>query len=68
MVIPQADQAGVLEATQFMDANECHTVIGASQLLRGSTMAQTRQALVEAERRFGAAARQQFGKSGEWSD
>ncbi|QEE20944.1 RraA family protein [Youhaiella tibetensis] len=68
MVIPEEDQARVLEATQFMDANECHTVIGASQLLRGGTMAETRQAMVEAEKRFGAAARQQFGKSGEWSD
>ncbi|MGB3024891.1 RraA family protein [Paradevosia shaoguanensis] len=68
MVIPEEDQGRVLEATQFMDANECHTVIGASQVLRGRSMTETRAAMVEAEKRFGAAARQQFGKSGEWSD
>jgi 4-hydroxy-4-methyl-2-oxoglutarate aldolase len=68
MVIPEADQAGVLEATQFMDANECHSVIAASQLLRGRSMSETRDAAIEAERRFGAAARAQFGRSGEWSE
>jgi len=68
MAIPEADQAGVLEATQFMDANECGSVIEAAQLLRGHSMQQTRAAMSAAERSFGAAARRRFGKSGEWSD
>lgn len=66
MVIPEQDQAGVLAATQFMDANECTSVIEAGQPLRGRSMVETRAAMVEAERRFGEAARRQFGKSGEW--
>lgn len=67
IAIPSQDEAGLLEATQFMDANECTSVIEASQLLRGRSMADTRRAMIEAEQRFGAAAREQFGKSGEWS-
>jgi 4-hydroxy-4-methyl-2-oxoglutarate aldolase len=66
MVIPDEDHARVLEATMFMDANECNSVIGASQIIRGNTMEQTRAAMVDAEKRFGAEARQKFGRSGEW--
>ncbi len=66
MVIPEEDQARVLEATEFMDANECNSVIDASQQLRGRSMNETRAAMVEAEKKFGAAARKKLGRSGEW--
>ncbi|HEY4201259.1 MAG TPA: hypothetical protein VGM83_11920 [Devosiaceae bacterium] len=67
LVIPEEDQKAVFDATLFMDGNECETVIESSQILRGQTMAETRARQLDAERRFGAAARQQFNKKGEWS-
>lgn len=67
MVIPEEDQKEVFDATLFMDGNECATVIETSQVLAGLTMAETRARMVEAERRFGAAALERFGKKGEWS-
>ena len=57
----------VFEATLFMDGNECTSVIETSQILAGRSMSETRAAMVEAERRFGAAALETFGKKGEWS-
>lgn len=67
MVIPEEDQKRVFDATLFMDGNECTSVIETSQILAGRTMPETRAAMVEAERRFGAAALDRFGKKGEWS-
>jgi regulator of RNase E activity RraA len=67
MTIPEQDQKRVFDATLFMDGNECTSVIEATQLLAGRSMSETRAALAEAERRFGAAALQEFGKKGEWS-
>jgi regulator of RNase E activity RraA len=67
MAIPEEDQKGVFDATLFMDGNECTSVIEASQLLSGRSMSDTRAAMVEAEKRFSAAALSQFGKKGEWS-
>lgn len=68
MTIPEEDQKRVFDATLFMDGNECTSVIEATQLMAGRSMSETRVALMEAERRFGAAALQpQFGKKGEWS-
>lgn len=67
MVIPEEDQKAVFDATLFMDGNECTSVIEASQVLAGRSMSETRSNMVEAERRFGAAALERFGKKGEWS-
>lgn len=67
MIIPEEDQKKVFDATLFMDGNECTSVIEATQILAGRSMSETRAALVEAERRFGAAALETFGKKGEWS-
>ena len=67
MVIPEEDQKAVFDATLFMDGNECTSVIETSQILAGRTMSETRSKMLEAERRFGAAALERFGKKGEWS-
>lgn len=67
MIIPQEDQKRVFDATLFMDGNECTSVIEASQILAGRSMSETRAAMAEAERRFGASALDQLGKKGEWS-
>jgi regulator of RNase E activity RraA len=67
LAIPDEDQEAVFEATHFMDGNECRSVIEAAQILAGRSMSDTRAAMLEAEGRFGAAARERFGKKGEWS-
>lgn len=67
MVIPEEDQKRVFEASLFMDGNECTSVIETSQILAGRSMGETRAAMVDAERRFSAAALETFGKKGEWS-
>ena len=46
--------------------NECDTVIEVAQLLSGRSHAETQAAMIEAERRFAAAAWKAFGRSGEW--
>ncbi len=67
MKIPAEDQRDVFDATLFMDGNECTSVIETSQLMAGRSMAETRAEMEKAERRFGAAALERFGKQGEWS-
>ena len=67
MVIPEEDQKAVFDATLFMDGNECTSVIEASQILAGRSMSETRAQMVDAERRFGAAALERFGRKGEWT-
>ena len=67
MTIPEQDQKRVFDATLFMDGNECTSVIEATQLMAGRSMRETRATLADAERRFGAAAKKEFGKQGEWS-
>lgn len=66
LVIPAEDEARLLEAARFMDSNECNTVIPAA---RGAAGKPTEQILAEinaAGAAFGAAAREKFGKKGEW--
>lgn len=66
MVIPAEDESRLLEAARFMDANECNTLISAARSAAGKT---TQQALAEidaAGAAFGQAARERFGKKGEW--
>lgn len=67
LVIPEEDQKAVFDAALFMDGNECDTVIESSQIMRGENTQQIRARQVEAERRFGAAARERFNRKGEWS-
>ena len=67
MTIPEEDQKAVFDATLFMDGNECTSVIETSQVLAGRSMSETRSQMLEAERRFGAAALERFGKRGEWT-
>jgi regulator of RNase E activity RraA len=67
IAIPQEDEGAVFDATLFMDGNEFDTVIEASQILRGEDVTRIRARQVEAERRFGAAARERFNRTGEFS-
>jgi 4-hydroxy-4-methyl-2-oxoglutarate aldolase len=61
----QQDEARLLEAAAFMDANECNTVIAAAR--QGAMDSrQLLELMAEAGQAFGAAAKQKFGSGGEW--
>ncbi|CAN5814465.1 RraA family protein [soil metagenome] len=66
LVVPPEDQAGLLEAAQFMDSNECKTLIPAARGTAGKTLVEVCDAIDQAGRNFGEAAQQFLGKKGEW--
>lgn len=65
LAIPGEDEAELLEAALFMDANECNTVIGAARGAHSDSEALLRQ-LDAASRAFGEATAERFGNKGEW--
>jgi regulator of RNase E activity RraA len=67
MVIPFGEEKHLLEAAAFMDANECNTVIAAARNGAGKTTTELLDQLQAAGKAFGAAAREKFGKRGEWA-
>jgi regulator of RNase E activity RraA len=66
LAIPQEDEARLLDAARFMDANECNTVIPAARDTSGKTAAQIRAAIDAAGAAFGKAAKAKFKREGEW--
>lgn len=66
LVVPAEDEAGLLDAARFMDSNECQTLIPAARDNAGRTAVETCDAIDEAARKFGEAARAHFGRKGEW--
>lgn len=66
LAVPAEDEAELLEAARFMDANECGTVIPAARSAAGKTLDEVLQSIREAEKAFGANARQKFDRKGEW--
>lgn len=66
LVIAPDEQAGLLEAARFMDANECETVIPAARGSAGLPSDQVLANLAEAGRQFGENARAKFQRGGEW--
>jgi 4-hydroxy-4-methyl-2-oxoglutarate aldolase len=65
LAVPAEDEARLLEAAAFMDANECNTVIAAAR--QGAMDSrQLLDLMAEAGQAFGAAAKQKFGSGGEW--
>ncbi|TBL81081.1 RraA family protein [Paenibacillus thalictri] len=66
LIIPEEDQAHILEATRFMDTNECNTVIVSGRNTAGKSMEQVLAGMQEAGKLFGAAAHGKYGKKGEW--
>lgn len=66
LAIPPEDEAGLLEAASFMDANECQTVIAAARSADGATADELLARMAAAAREFGEAARQKFRRGGEW--
>jgi 4-hydroxy-4-methyl-2-oxoglutarate aldolase len=66
LAVPAEDEARLLEAARFMDANECDTVIPAARDCVGKSGEELCVAIDDAGRRFSEAARNQFGRKGEW--
>jgi regulator of RNase E activity RraA len=66
LAVPREDEAALLEAARFMDENECRTVIAAARGPTGRTDEQLLGDLDAARAAFGAAARQRFGRPGEF--
>ncbi len=66
IVIEPEVQPRLLEATRFMDANECQTVIAAARDCAGLSSEQLLANLAEAATQFGQKARAQFLRDGEW--
>lgn len=66
MAIPFGEEAALLDAARFMDANECHTVIPAARSSAGLSTEQLLQQIDTAGAAFSEAAKNQFGRKGEW--
>ncbi len=66
MAVPAEEEARLLEAAVFMDANECKTVIPAAAGAAGATHDQTLRTINDARGKFSNAAKAQFHKGGEW--
>jgi regulator of RNase E activity RraA len=66
LVIPEEDEAGLLEAARFMDSNECNTVIAAARAAAGKPIDQILDEMDAASKAFSQAAKERFSQKGEW--
>lgn len=66
LAVPAEDEAELLDASLFMDANECNTVISAARGAAGCDNETLLGRLDSASRAFGDATAERFGKKGEW--
>lgn len=66
LAVPFGDEARLLEASKFMDANECRTLISAARDTFGKTPRQICDAIDQAGADFGKAAKVKFSRQGEW--
>ena len=66
LAIPNGEEKDLLDASVFMDKNECDNLINVARLAAGKPMDQVLDELNTGGRAFGAAAKEKFGKSGEF--
>lgn len=66
LAIPQEDEEKLLEASRFMDSNECQSVIAAARNTSGKSTELVLKEINDAAKRFKQAAMEQFGGQGEW--
>ena len=66
LVIPEEDQARLVDATAFMDANECNTIIPASRSTAGITFDEALESFEASAKEFRTAAKSKFSRAGEW--
>ncbi|MBN2357246.1 RraA family protein [candidate division KSB1 bacterium] len=66
LVIPDEDQEKLLEATRFMDSNECNTIISAARNTAGKSAVEILAGFHRAVLDFNKSAEAKFGRKGEW--
>ncbi|WP_127579477.1 RraA family protein [Paenibacillus koleovorans] len=66
LVIPDEDAPKLLEASVFMDTNECNTLIEAARSSFGLSADEVLKRLDEAAKAFGQAAEEKLKTKGEW--
>ncbi|MCP4641103.1 MAG: RraA family protein [bacterium] len=66
LAIPDEDQEGLLEASRFMDGNECRNVIRAAREVAGQSADDILSGIDRASEAFGKEAAERFGKAGEF--
>ncbi len=66
LAIPDEDTEYLLDASRFMDANECNTVIAAARSSAGKDTSQIIADLNAATARFRSAVKEKFDNKGEW--
>lgn len=66
LIIPLEDQPQILEATRFMDANECNTVIPTARDSSGLSADAILANLQSGISQFSANAKAKFNRNGEW--
>ncbi len=66
LAVPADDEAKLLEASLFMDNNECNTVIAAARGCAGLSAEQSLEKINAAAKEFAKATQQQFHRDGEW--
>lgn len=66
LAIPDEDQEKLLDASLFMDANECNTVIAAGRCASGKTYQEILDEMNLATERFAEEVKKKFGNQGEW--
>ncbi len=66
LAIPFGEEKHLLEAARFMDSLECRTLIEAARSGSGKPLSDVIDALARAGAEFGRAAREKFGRKGEW--
>jgi len=66
LAIPSGEEEGLLEASLFMDRNECETVIPAARASSGLSTKELLEQLKEGGKAFGENTQSKFLKDGEW--
>lgn len=66
LAVNEDEEKDLLAAAKFMDSNECHTLISAARNTAGRTREEILEELDKASKKFGAAAKQQFGEREDW--
>jgi hypothetical protein len=66
LVVPEEDEAPLLEAARFMDSNECHTLISTARESAGLPLDEVLARIEAASRKFGENVKEKLKKRGEY--
>ena len=66
LVIPEEDEAALLEAALFADSAECNTIIPAAKMIGGRSKEQILDAIERGKQVYDEQMRRRFAEGGEW--